>query len=1054
MTPERRKQVEALYRATLEQPAAQRLEFIARHAGDDSELRFAIEALLSHGEGTVLRQPAAHEPADLAPGTVIEHYRIESRAGSGGMGVVYRATDTRLNRAVAIKFLAGTLDESARRRFEREAQLASSLNHPHILTVHDVGVHEGREYLVTEFVDGGTLDDWQRRGQRDWKATVELLTGVADALAGAHEAGILHRDIKPGNILVSRGVHAKLADFGLAKPAAAQTIVGRPTTRAGAVIGTVAYMSPEQVRGQALDARSDIFSFGVVLYEQLAGQRPFDGASDLDTMNALAEAKPAPLPQAVPAPLHAILDKALEKDPRDRYQSMREIVVDLRRVLRGSSVPGSTRLDAPATTAPAREPAAVRTRSTRRVAAGVVAAAVALLAAYGGYGAWERAAQTRWVREEALPELERLTDAGDLQAAFDLAARVRAVAPDDPLLQRLTPLFTAAFSVDSAPSGAQVQIQAYDADTVAAEWRPLGRTPLTNVQVPRQALRWRFESPGYAPAEIISGANDDAVMLLGLNPITVKLFEADGPEADMVNVPAGRLVLPPLPEMPFEEFQIDRHEVSNAAWKEFVDAGGYERASYWEGLDIRRNDEALDFEQAMALFVDNTGQPGPAGWELGTYPAGQADHPVTGISWYEAMAYARFRNRSLPTVLHWSHAALPVAEVARSMVGSIVPRSNLNGRGLAPVGEFQGVGPYGTYDMFGNAAEWTANHDGTSAWVVGNDWQQAAYNYWLRAQLPRLTRSESVGLRLMRVPGGQPPAATLGPIDELRTQTRTAEQLQPASDERYSAYAEIYAYQPGALNASPPEVVAQTADWTRERVTIDVGYGGERMDVNLFIPRTARPPYQAVVLFPTFGQVRFPLSSDELGPGPGLEGLIDFVWKSGRVLVYPIWQGTYERFRAPFDLADGVRTQREWVERRSDLGRTLDYLETRPDIAADKFGFIGISFGSSWATPLIALEPRLKVAILVAAGLPQPAPIPSFDPVHFLPRIRVPVLMINGRFDPLFPIDASQQPMLDLLGTPDDNKRLVTLDTGHVMPRADLLRASSGWLDEHLGRVR
>jgi formylglycine-generating enzyme required for sulfatase activity/pimeloyl-ACP methyl ester carboxylesterase len=1003
MTPERRKQVEALYRAALEQPAAQRLDFVARQAGDDSELRFAIEALLSHGEGTVLRQPAESSPAELAPGTVIEHYRIESRAGSGGMGVVYRATDTRLNRAVAIKFLAGTFDESARRRFEREAELASGLNHPHILTVHDVGVHEGREYLVTEFVDGGTLDDWQHRGDHD---------------------------------------------FGLAKPTTAHAAAHRPTTRAGAVLGTVAYMSPEQVRGQPLDARSDIFSFGVVLYEQLAGQRPFDGASDLDMMNALAEAEPAPLPQSVPAPLRAILDKALEKDPRDRYQSMREIVVDLRRVLRAPSVPASTRIDPPAS----RKPAAVRPRATRRVAVGVVAAAAALLAGYAGYGAWERAEQARWAREEALPEIERLTDAGDLQGAFDLAARVRAIVPDDPLLARLTPLFTATYSVTSAPPGAQVQVRGYDADAEA--WQPLGRTPLTNVQVPRRVLRWRLESPGYAPAEIVSAANDDAAILQGLGTMQVRLFEADGPEADMVNVPAGPLVLPPLPQLQFEEFQIDRHEVSNAAWKEFVDAGGYERASYWQDLDIRQNGEALDFAQAMALFVDNTGRPGPAGWELGTYPAGQANHPVTGISWYEAMAYARFRGRSLPTVSHWSQAALPVGEVARGMVGSIVPRSNLNGQELAPVGQFQGVGPYGTYDMFGNAAEWTANHDDANAWVLGNDWQQAAYNYFLRTQLPRLTRSDKVGLRLMRVPGGEPPAATRGPMDGLRTQTRTAEQLQPATDEVYNAYAQTYAYQRGALNASMPEVVAQTPDWTRERVTIDVGYNGERMDVNLFIPRTARPPYQAIVFFPTFGQVTFPLSSDELGPGPGLEGLIDFVWKSGRVLVYPIWQGTYERFRAPFELADAVRTQQEWVQRRSDLGRALDYLETRADIDADKFGFIGISFGSSWATPLIALEPRLKVAILVAAGLPQPAPIPTFDPVHFLPRIRVPVLMINGRFDPLFPVDTSQQPMYELLGTPTENKKLVTLDTGHVMPRADLLRASSGWLDEHLGRVR
>jgi dienelactone hydrolase len=306
----------------------------------------------------------------------------------------------------------------------------------------------------------------------------------------------------------------------------------------------------------------------------------------------------------------------------------------------------------------------------------------------------------------------------------------------------------------------------------------------------------------------------------------------------------------------------------------------------------------------------------------------------------------------------------------------------------------------------------------------------------------------------MRVPGGEPPAATLGAMDELRTPNRTAAQLQPAGDEAYNAYAQLYAYQRGTLNATTPQVVAETTDWTRERITIDTGYGGERMDVNLFIPRTARPPYQAVVFFPTFGQVSFPLSSTDLGPGPGLEGLIDFVWKSGRVLVYPIWQGTFERFRAPFDLADAVRTQREWVERRWDLGRTLDYLETRPDIAADKFGYIGISFGSSWATPLIALEPRLKAAILVAAGLTPSAPIQSFDPVHFLPRIRIPVLMINGRFDPLFPVDTAQVQMFDLLGTPPEHKRLVIRESGHVMPRADLLRASSGWLDQYLGPVR
>ena len=219
----------------------------------------------------------------LAPGTPIGAYRIEAPLGEGGMGTVYRALDTKLNRPVAIKFLSYDLaDAAARRRFQREAQMASSLNHPHILTVYDVGEFEGRQYIVTEFVDGGTLKDWARQEKRTWKQIVELLTGVADGLAAAHTAGILHRDIKPANILVAKNGYAKLADFGLAKLAkappegdATQTLTGDHNTRIGAIVGTIAYMSPEQASGRPLDARSDISSFGVVLYELLAGRRPF-----------------------------------------------------------------------------------------------------------------------------------------------------------------------------------------------------------------------------------------------------------------------------------------------------------------------------------------------------------------------------------------------------------------------------------------------------------------------------------------------------------------------------------------------------------------------------------------------------------------------------------------------------------------------------------------------------------------------------------------------------------------------------------------------------------
>jgi Tol biopolymer transport system component len=257
------------------------------------------------------------------------------------MGTVYCATDTKLNRAVAIKFLSTDLaDASARRRFQREAQLASSLNHPHILTVHDAGELDGRQYLVSELVDGGTLRDWVKASPRSWQDVVELVIGLADGLATAHEAGILHRDVKPENVLITKTGYAKLADFGLAKLRESPSLIAdAPTemrTRPGIIVGTVAYMSPEQASGQPVDARSDVFSFAVVLYELLGGRRPFRGSTDLDVLHAIAHQSADRLPESIPLPLRDLIERALQKDPAQRVQTMREVVADLRRLARQS----------------------------------------------------------------------------------------------------------------------------------------------------------------------------------------------------------------------------------------------------------------------------------------------------------------------------------------------------------------------------------------------------------------------------------------------------------------------------------------------------------------------------------------------------------------------------------------------------------------------------------------------------------------------------------------------------------------------------------------------
>jgi serine/threonine protein kinase/Tol biopolymer transport system component len=292
-----------------------------------------------HG-GTEIRGRASPASGGFEIGSQVGSYRIDARLGEGGMGVVYRATDTKLNREVAIKVLGDHLfDANARRRFQREAQMASALNHPHILTVYDVGEHADRQYLVTELVDGGTLQDWAQAEPHRWRAVVELLVGVADALAAAHDASILHRDVKPANILITKNGYAKLADFGLARLVEDDETRARGTrhTATGAVVGTAAYMSPEQALGRKLDARSDIFTFGVVLYELLAGRHPFASESDVVMLQAVIHSPPPPLPDEIPEALQTVVDKSLEKEPSDRYQSMRELVVDLRRIARKSA---------------------------------------------------------------------------------------------------------------------------------------------------------------------------------------------------------------------------------------------------------------------------------------------------------------------------------------------------------------------------------------------------------------------------------------------------------------------------------------------------------------------------------------------------------------------------------------------------------------------------------------------------------------------------------------------------------------------------------------------
>jgi serine/threonine protein kinase len=974
-------------------------------------------------------------------GKTVSHYNIIDKIGSGGMGTVYKAQDIKLERFVALKFLPPHLShaEDEKLRFIHEAKAASALDHPNICTIYEIGETEpdkeepgGQLFIAMACYEGESLRTRLNHGPLSIKEAVDIAIQMARGLEKAHSKKIVHRDIKPANVLITEDGQVKIVDFGLAKLAGLTLI-----TKQGTTLGTISYMSPEQTEGIDIDHRADIWALGVVFYEMLGGERPFKGDYDQAVMYSILNEDPKPikdLNSEIPKELQQIINRALQKDPDLRYASVGEMLRDLQAYSNRFQKETRKKFELHSSLYRLSQP---------KIAIPLIAGIIIIILVF----IWFFNYQTKinWAQEEAIPEARRLIDAG-LQhyiEAYKLAEKAEQYIPNDEKLKEVLDQCAIATSIITTPSGAKIFMKEYDKPD--QDWTYIGVTPIDSIRMAAGYFRTKVEKKGYRTITALSAgftfSTEKGFIPKDINFI---LDEEDKIPPGMVRVTADEEYL--------DDFLIDRYEVTNKQFKEFINQDGYQNKEYWKH-DFIQNGKVLSWESAMSIFVDQSGRPGPATWQGGDYPDGHDQYPVCGISWYEAAAYAIYVGKSLPTISHWDRARGITSLYLNSFL--IKSQSNFGTKGPVPVGHYTGITAFGASDMAGNVREWCWNETRLGRCIRGGAWNDNLYMFDNISQLSPLDRSPKNGFRCVLYLEKDKIAD--GIFDRLDNEkfTRDYSKEKPVSDAIFQVYKNQFSYDTRDLNSQLELREESSEYWTKERISFDAAYGNERMLANLYIPKNTNPPYQVVIFFPG-SSARSVSSSINLEIKSGFQYYLSHIVKNHRVVVYPIYKGTFERMLAPHK--PWGRMSHKLAEYRiqltNDLSRVIDYLETRKDIAHDQIAYYGLSWGGAMGLLIPAVEDRLKVNMLIVGGLPDNRTRPEVDYINFISRIKIPTLMLNGRYDLTFSHEDHVKPAFDFLGTPAPDKKLVMYDTDHFIPRNELIKETLDWLDRYLGGVK
>jgi dienelactone hydrolase len=684
---------------------------------------------------------------------------------------------------------------------------------------------------------------------------------------------------------------------------------------------------------------------------------------------------------------------------------------------------------------------------------------IAAYAVFEGKQYLDRQADIRRARDVMLPEIRRQLEINwrDYTQIYALALQAEAIIPSDPELSDIFDTIALRIDIDSEPPGADVYMKNYS--NPEHEWAHVGITPIEDARIPVGIFRWKFEKEGYETVLAAASSWDISLSgrltdkdLLEPNNIFRKLDKVGEIPAGMVRVAGAET---PLGKV--GDFFIDRYEVTNAEFHQFVLDGGYRNREFWQHKFVNEGN-TISWEDGISRFVDSTGRQGPSSWLGGTYPDGMEHHPVSGVSWYEAAAFAEYAGKSLPTGTHWGLARGEYSPLIQyPQLGGFAlfaPFSNFSGNGTLEVGILPGVAPYGSYDLAGNVREWCSNDTAIGKLVRGGSFGDNPYRFAELSQAPPMYRYPEYGFRTVVYPDSQNEPE--GAFAEVPIKPATdLYDHEAVSDDIFEVFLRRYDYDHTDLGIQQESRDDSAELWTIERVSVNAPYGDERMIINLFLPKSTKPPWQTVIYFPGSASL-FKENSNDIGNYYEFPVFLSFLVKTGRAVAYPVYKGTFERREDRLMAIHMGENSHQYSEYQTqlvkDFRRTVDYLETRPDIDADRLAFYGMSWGALMGAFIPAVETRLRTAIIMSGGL-YAGGLPEANPINYLPRIKMPFLMMVGRYDTLIDQESSARPFFDLLGTPIEDKVLKIYDTDHIPPKSEYVAEILAWLDLYLGPV-